>query len=290
MTKKIKAGLAVALVSSGMAAAEPSASLGGSAKVEFPDRELLEKAYAASDWKMRWADEFDAPGLPDRRKWIFEEGMLRNNEEQYYVRERKENARVEDGRLIITARREDWKGAGVTSASVLTRGRFAFRYGKLEICARLPEGRGTWPALWLMGSNSEKAGWPQCGEIDLMEFVGFAPDILHFTVHTAAFNHSLHNQAGTTVEVKNLHEDFHRYGLLWTPEELVWFLDGKPVFRYANAHTGEDQWPFDQPFYILMNLAIGGAWGGLKGVDPGIFPSTFAIDYVRVWQRAGTRK
>ncbi len=135
-----------------------------------------------------------------------------------------------------------------------------------------------------LGTNYEKAGWPHCGEIDLMEFVGFMPDVVHFTVHTDAFNHSRQNQQGTTLAVKKLSKEYHRYGLLWTPEELVWFFDGEPVFRYANTHTGESQWPFDQPLYLLMNLAIGGTWGGREGVDSAIFPSEFLIDYVRVWQ------
>ena len=283
MMKEIAAGLAMALVSP-VLGVEPTDTLGGSSKVEFPDRVKLKEAYEASYWKMLWADEFETSGLPDPGKWGYEEGMLRNREEQYYCRDRRENARVESGHLIITARQEKWKKAGVTSASLITLGKFDFLYGKLEIRAKLPKGRGTWPALWLMGSNSEKAGWPLCGEIDLMEFVGFQPDVVHFTVHTEAFNHSRQNQRGTVIDVKDLCEDFHRYGLLWTEEELVWFFDGEPVFRYANAGAGVSQWPFDHPAYLLMNLAIGGAWGGREGVDTAIFPSDFLVDYVRVWQ------
>ncbi len=288
--KEIAAGLTLALASSGLGAAEPTGSLGGEAKVDFPDRDNLKEAYVAADWQPRWADEFDTHGLPDPGKWDYEEGRVRNNEDQYYVRDRRENARVEDGRLVITARQEPWKGATVTSACLITLGKFTFRYGKLEISARLPKGRGTWPALWLMGANYEKVGWPRCGEIDLMEFVGFMPDVAHFTVHTEAFNHARQNQQGTTLTVKNLSDEYHRYGLLWTPEEIVWFFDGEPVFRYANAHEGEAQWPFDHPVYLLMNLAIGGTWGGREGVDPGILPSEFLIDYVRVWQQPGERQ
>ncbi|GAT34117.1 glycosyl hydrolases family 16 [Terrimicrobium sacchariphilum] len=283
--KEITAGLALALVSSGGFATEPTTSLGGKAKVEFPDRDKLKEAYEAPGWKTLWADEFETAGLPDAAKWNYEEGRVRNREDQYYVRNRRENARVENGHLIITARHEPWEGADVTSACLITLGKFDFCHGKLEIRARLPKGRGTWPALWLMGSNYEQAGWPHCGEIDLMEFVGFMPDVLHFTVHTDAFNHSRQNQQGTTLEVERLSEEFHRYGLLWMADELVWFFDGEPVFRYANAHAGASQWPFDHPAYILMNLAIGGTWGGREGVDPGMLPSEFVVDYVRVWQR-----
>ncbi len=290
MMREIQTGVAIALVSSGLAAAESNVSLGGNAKVEFADRKKLEAAYSAPGWKMLWADEFDTEGLPDPRKWDYEEGRVRNHEEQFYVRDRRENARVKNDHLIITARREEWQGASVTSACLVTLGKFDFRYGKLEIKARLPKGRGTWPALWLMGSNIQAEGWPRCGEIDLMEYVGFMPDVAHFTVHTEAFNHLRHNQKGTTLRVENLCEDFHRYGLLWTPQELVWFFDGTPVFRYANDGEGKSQWPFDHPVYLLMNLAIGGTWGGREGVDPAIFPAEFVIDYVRIWQHPGDRE
>lgn len=241
--------------------------------------------YAAADWRLIWGDEFDRPGAPDPAKWDFERGLIRNREAQFYTAGRPENARVEGGNLIITARREPWEGAKYTSASVVSRGRFSFQYGKLEIRARIPTGRGAWPALWLLGANFATAGWPRCGEIDLMENVGYDPDRVHFTVHTRAFNHVKKTGVGRAITVPRPYEAFHAFGLIWTAERIEFFCDGRKVHEFANDGQGADHWPFDQPFFLLMNLAIGGAWGGQQGIDETIFPLEYHIDYVRVWQR-----
>jgi beta-glucanase (GH16 family) len=243
------------------------------------------RRYTAPDWQLRWGDEFDRDGAPDPQKWDYEQGRIRNREAQFYTAGRSENARVADGHLILTARREPWLGAGYTSASVISLGRHALRYGKLEIRARLPAGRGTWPALWLLGVNRETEGWPRCGEIDLMEYVGYDPDQVHFTVHTEAFNHVKKTGVGRGLRVPRVAEEFHTYGLIWTPERIEFFFDGRKVHEFANDGRGVGHWPFDQPFYLLMNLAIGGEWGGQKGIDESIFPVEFRIDYVRFWQR-----
>lgn len=241
--------------------------------------------WSAPDWRLIWSDEFDQPGAPDPKKWGYERGRVRNHEAQFYTTDRRENARVEGGQLIITARREPWSGADYTAASVVSLGKFSFRYGRVEIRAKIPTGRGTWPALWMLGENMKSVGWPKCGEIDLMENVGFAPDKMHFTVHTGAFNHIKRTDVARIITVPRVFEEFHTYGLLWTADRMEFFFDGKKVHEFLNDGKGVDHWPFDAPVYLLMNFAVGGDWGGQKGIDETIFPQEFRIDYVRVWQR-----
>lgn len=244
-------------------------------------------------YKLVWSDEFDKPGLPDPVRWNYEYGMIRNNEAQFYTFARPENARVENGLLVIEARRENWSEAGrtarYTSASVTTEGRQYWRYGRFEIRARLPTGRGTWPAIWMLGQNiGLKVGrvdWPKCGEIDIMENVGFDPDTIHANIHTELYNHVRGTNRGSKITVKDPWKDFHVYALDWSPEQIVISVDGKPYFTYAKERADEAVWPFDQPFYLILNLAIGGSWGGQQGIDDSIFPQRFEIDYVRVYQR-----
>ncbi len=244
-------------------------------------------------WDLVWHDEFNINGAPDPKKWDYEEGFERNNESQYYTRDRRENARVENGHLVIEARKEaitiDRGGKPTpvqyTSASLITRGRASWTYGRIEVRAKLPAGRGTWPAIWTLGENIKTVGWPACGEIDIMEFVGHDPDTVHFNVHTKGFNHTKGNGRGSKAKLSEASTAFHTYMLEWSPEKLQFHLDGKPVFTCANDHTGPDSWPFDAPQYLLLNLAIGGSWGAQKGIDDSLFPHRFLIDYVRVYQK-----
>lgn len=239
-------------------------------------------------YRLVWADEFDTPGMPDPVRWNYETGMIRNNEAQFYTEARPENARIENGVLIIEARREPWeqggKRAAYTSASVTSQCRAYWRYGRIEVRAKIPTGRGTWPAIWLLGQNIDKAGWPRSGEIDIMENVGFDPDTIHANIHTEAYNHVKGTNKGNQITVPAPYKDFHIYALDWDPRKIVISVDGKPYFTYANEGTGEAVWPFDQPFYLILNLAIGGSWGGQQGIDEAIFPQRFEIDYVRVYQ------
>ena len=239
--------------------------------------------YADAHWGLVWADEFSEGPLVSSKKWTYEVGLVRNAEAQFYTPERRENARVSDGKLIITARHEPWQGAAYTSASVTTAGVFEFTYGKVEIRAKIPTGRGAWPALWMLG-DMKKHPWPECGEIDLMENVGFDPQKIHFTTHTGAFNHVKGTQQSHAVVLEHPWKEFHRFGLIWTPERLEYFLDGEKVSEFANDGGGHAHWPFDEPQHLIMNLAIGGGWGAQKGIDDRIFPLEYAIDYVRVWQ------
>ena len=255
---------------------------------------------SGADWKLVWSDEFDKPGLPDPAKWGYETGFVRNNESQFYTSNRKENARVENGLLIIEARREKFpnpdmkQGGGVkshemadyTSASLTTEGKAAWTYGRVEVKAKVPGGRGTWPAIWMLGSNRLKAGWPACGELDIMEFVGYEPGIIHANVHTAKYNHTKGTGRGDKIRIADADTVFHVYAMEWFNDRLDFFVDGQKYFTCKNDNGGNESWPFDKPEYLILNLAIGGAWGGRNGIDDAIFPARYEIDYVRVYQSA----
>ncbi len=256
----------------------------------------------AADWKLVWADEFNSAGAPDPSKWTYEEGFVRNHESQYYTRARSENARVEGGVLVIEARKERFANpsfqpgasgrrrsefAEYTSASVTTEGKAAWRYGRIEVRAKLPAGRGMWPAIWMLGTNHRQAGWPRCGEIDIMENVGFTPGLIYANIHTQSYNHVQKTGKGAKIEIAEPHAGFHVYAIEWTEGRMDFFVDKAKYFTFENEKTGEAAWPFSQPFYLILNIAVGGAWGGQKGIDDGIFPQRFEIDYVRVYERPG---
>jgi beta-glucanase (GH16 family) len=239
----------------------------------------------ADGWALLWSDEFETPGPPDPAKWDYEEGLVRNNEAQYYTRNRLENARVEDGRLVIEARKEAFGPASYTSASLITRRRAEFRYGRIEARAQLPRGRGMWPAIWMLGTNIGSVGWPMCGEIDIMENVGFAPDRIHANIHTDAYNHVNGRGKGAFVDVPGVHEAFHVYAIEWTAERIDFFVDERPYFSFRKESADPRVWPFDLPQYLILNVAVGGAWGGQQGIDDAVFPQRMLVDYVRVHVR-----
>lgn len=235
-----------------------------------------------------WSDEFDRDGLPDPAKWSWDTHANKagwyNDELQYYAADRPENARVENGRLIITARREtlsdrpDHGGQRYTSARLITKGKGEWTYGMIEVRAKLPCGKGSWPAIWMLGAT---ANWPDGGEIDIMEHVGKTPGDIFGTIHNRATAGTYGD--GGKIRVEDACSAFHDYQIVWTPDAISFAVDGKPYHRYRNAGTGASQWPFDKPQYLLLNLAIGGAMGG--EVDDAIFPIRFEIDHVRVYQR-----
>jgi beta-glucanase (GH16 family) len=229
-----------------------------------------------------WQDEFDRDGLPDRGRWDYEVGFIRNNERQYYTRDRLENARVENGVLIIEARRERFQNADYTSASLTSRA--SWTYGRIEVRAKLPKGRGTWPAIWTLGTNIREVGWPQCGELDIMEHVGFDPGRIHANIHTRAYNHVQGTNKGGSVMISGVDDEFHVYEALWTPQQIAMSVDGRRYFTFEKEPGGAAVWPFDQPQYLILNLAIGGTWGGRQGIDDSAFPARFLIDYVRVYR------
>jgi len=238
------------------------------------------------DWKLVWSDEFDRNGAPDPGKWKPETGMLRNAELQYYTGIRNANVRVENGMLVLEARKEAWDRAGYTSASLTTSGKRSWTYGRFEIRAKIPAGRGMWPAIWMLGDSIGSIGWPACGELDIMENVGFDPDRIVCSAHTRSYNHVIGTQKSGSIKVKDPSADFHVYALEWTPQEVVFRYDGLEVYRFTNEGKGADGWPFDRPHYLVMNIAVGGGWGGQKGVDDAVFPQKMLVDYVRVYQLA----
>ncbi|GAB3957791.1 hypothetical protein GCM10028805_51170 [Spirosoma harenae] len=235
-----------------------------------------------------WSDEFNEPGLPDSTKWGYEVGGhgWGNNELEYYTSKRSENARVENGKLIIEARKEAYEGKNYTSARLLTKGIVEWKHGRIEALAKLPAGRGTWPAIWMLGSNISTVNWPRSGEIDIMEHVGFDPGVVHGTIHTEAYNHAKKTEKGKAITVKNVSTEFHLYAIEWTADKIDFFVDDQKYYTVEKAVLGSEvaQWPFEQPFYLILNVAVGGNWGGQKGVDESIWPQRMEVDYVRVYQ------
>lgn len=233
-----------------------------------------------------WSDEFNTPGLPDSTKWDYEVGKVRNNELQYYTKARLENTRIEDTVLIIEARKEYFAGANYTSGSIISKGAGDWKYGKIEIRAKVPTGKGTWPALWMLPTYAEYGGWPKSGEIDIMEYIGVEPQNLYFTAHFEGTGNSGHASYGSGPKTyfQNPWEDFIKYILIWTPEKIEWYAND--IRFYTFFKTGDDYrtWPFDKEFYLILNLAYGGSWGGYDGVDDSLLPHRFLIDYVRVYQ------
>lgn len=236
-------------------------------------------------WQLVWSDEFDYEGLPDPDKWSYDTGYIANNEKQYYTEARPENARVEGGHLIIEARKENMEGFDYTSARLVTREKQTWVYGRFEIRARVPAGRGTWPAIWTLGENISEVGWPASGEIDIMEYVGYDPNMFHGNIHTAAYNHMIKTNRGESVEVDRPWETFHVFAIEWFEDRIDFFLDGEKYFTFEKESDDDAVWPFDKPQYLLLNLAIGGNWGGREGIDDSLFPHQFLVDYVRIYQK-----
>lgn len=244
-------------------------------------------------YKLVWSDEFDYTSLPDPLKWGYETGLVRNNENQYYTDARIENAYVGNGVLTIEGRKENYSGAGYTSASVQSKGKASWKYGKIEIKAKLPKAVGTWPALWMLGTDYPAvADWPMCGEIDIMEAVGKDSNKVFGTMHYGS-SYAKHQGKGGNVNSTTIYDDFHVYAIEWTKDAIKVFFDDNNYFTFnkSDVIVGE-QWAFDKNFYLILNLAIGGNWGGGDnrfppfGIDDNLFPQKLVIDYVRVYQKS----
>ena len=238
-------------------------------------------------YELVWADEFDAEGLPDPSRWAFNTGGggWGNGELQYYMP--KGNASIENGVLIIEARKEKRGNCSYSSARMLTRNVVDWLYCKIEVRAKLPSGKGTWPAIWMLPTDFAYGDWPASGEIDIMEHVGYDPDVIVQSIHTkkthggSASNHS--------AAVPGAREEFHTYGMEWLPDRIIFSIDGAETYVYEKPETNEgerpsDTWPFDQRMHLILNLAFGGTWGGAMGIDEGCLPARFEVDYVRVYQ------
>lgn len=239
-------------------------------------------------YELVWSDEFDYEGLPDDTKWGYDVGGSGwgNGELQYYTEG--ENVYVEDGFMTITARKEDYNALEYTSTRLISKNKGDWLYGRIEVSAKLPEGTGTWPAIWMLPTDWKYGGWPTSGEIDIMEHVGFDMGIIHGTVHTDAYNHMAGTQLGKSVTRDDASEAFHVYAIEWLPDKIQFYVDDSLYFIFKpsnliNCPTYEE-WPFDQRFHLLINIAVGGAWGGARGVDDTIFPQELVVDYVRVYQ------
>lgn len=239
--------------------------------------------------KLVWSDEFNYTGLPDSTHWGYDLGDgcpnvcgWGNNELQYYTRDRK-NARTENGMLIVEARREKMGTKDYTSARLVSKHKGDWTYGRVAVRAKLPKGLGVWPAIWMLPTDWKYGGWPASGEIDIMEMVGYMPDSLFGSSHTKSFNHAIGTQSTKGIFVNDLSTAFHEYALDWHPDRLDFLFDGKVFHTFKNRGTGPDAWPFDQRFHLILNVAVGGNWGGKMGVDEKIWPQRMEVDYVRVY-------
>ena len=250
-----------------------------------------EKPVDRSDnYQLVWSDEFDYTGLPDSEKWVYDtegnEAGWGNSEAQYYTEAQQKNAFVKNGVLNIVAIKEDFEGKEYTSARLVSKA--DWKYGKIEVNAKLPEAFGTWSAIWMMpGDWSYKDGnWPDIGEIDIMEHVGHELGVIHASAHSKDYQWQKQTQKTATVFIPDVNKEFHSYILEWTPDVLKAYADDSLYFEYQNEGLGETKWPYDKPFYLILNIAVGGAWGSMKGIDEEAYPQTMEIDYVRVYQKS----
>lgn len=243
-----------------------------------------------NDYQLVWADEFDYSGLPDSTKWNYDIGGhgWGNNEKQIYLEKSVENSYVKDGKLHIAALKKDYGNMQYTSARLTTYDRFLIQYGKIEVRAKLPEGKGTWPAIWMLPETirTKEEEWPLCGEIDIMEHVGKDPNMVHVSLHSKLYNHIQNTQITHFERLTDVFNDFHLYGIEWTTDSIKFFIDNKLFYEATKGENGKvtanEGWPFEKPYYLILNLAIGGNWGG--DVDDTIFPAEMKIDYVRMYQ------
>ncbi len=250
---------------------------------------LLSCGGSKNKYELVWSDEFEYTGLPDDLKWSYDtignSYGWGNNEQQYYTVKRKENTWVENGFLNISAIKEKGFPMAYTSARLITKHKGDWLYGKIEVRAKISQGTGIWPAIWMLPTENIYGGWPKSGEIDIMEHVGYNPDSVFFTVHTEAYNGMLGTQKTKAVYMPEAEDGFYTYAIEWSEKEISFMVDDKEVYKYKNNNTDSSEWPFDKAYYLLLNVAVGGNWGGVQGVNDEIFPQTMQVDYVRVYQK-----
>jgi beta-glucanase (GH16 family) len=237
-------------------------------------------------WVLDWSDEFEGTAL-DHGKWVEETGGhgFGNNEMQYYT-DGSRNLRVADGMLAIEARREDREGKHYTSARLKTAGMFERTYGRYEARIRIPRGQGIWPAFWLLGADCKTSGWPRCGEIDIMENIGKEPGIVHGTLHGPGYSGEHAFGRPSPLESGAYADDFHVYAVEWEPREIRWYRDGI-LYHTARPDLVKGDWVFEHPFFVIVNLAVGGYWPGYPDASTS-FPQRMLVDWVRVYRRAGS--
>ena len=246
--------------------------------------EVVDKQWAFES-TVSWADEFDYVGLPETSKWDYDLGGSGwgNNEKQFYTNSLS-NASVADGKLTITAKKESMNGMAYTSTRLVSRNKLDALYGRFEIKAKLPSGRGTWPAIWMLPTDRMYGDWPKSGEIDIMEHVGYDQNTVHFTTHTEAYYFKINTQKTSKKLIPDASTAFHTYRVDWTPYAVRGYFDNVQVFEFVNEGTGYKVWPFDKRFHLLLNIAVGGDWGGAQGIDDTIFPQKLEIDYVKYFK------
>ncbi len=259
-------------------------------------RTTLSEREQQSEWALVWSDEFEGPAGAtfDRRSWVADTGGQGwgNQERQYYTT-RPENVSLDGaGHLAITARaetdasRQCWYGqCGFTSARLKTKGLVETRYGRIEARIRVPRGQGIWPAFWMLGADIDQVGWPECGEIDVMENIGREPSIVHGTIHGPGYSGANGIGGSHTVPGAALADDYHVFAVEWMPGEIRWFLDDTEYRRTTPASLPQGaRWVFDHPFFMLLNVAVGGAWPGDPDAST-VFPQQMLVDYVRLYRR-----
>ncbi len=244
---------------------------------------VLSVGFKTKERKLIWSDEFNYQGIPDPKKWNYETGDgcpkncgWGNNENQLYSKDT-ENVYVQNGSLIINAIKKEDKW---TSGKLTTQTKANFTYGRIEFRAKLPAGKGSWPAIWMLGESFATAGWPDCGEIDIMEHVGRDPGIVQSVIHSrSSFGNTIN--LGRT-PVKTFDKEFHTYAVDWKKDKIEFYVDDKNFYTYTPVEKNDKTWPFNKPFYIIMNIAIGGNLGG--PLDPALSQVKMEVDYVRVFQ------
>ena len=236
-------------------------------------------------WDLIWHDEFDGNTI-DSSNWTYDlgGGGWGNGEMQVYT-DASENARLENGLLVIEARKEELENGGFqfTSARLKTQGLQTFQYGRIEARIKVPQGKGFWPAFWMLGENFPEVGWPDCGEIDIMEYVGREPDLVIGTMHGPGYSGAL-GLSRWNRQNYNIADDFHTFAIEWDANQISWFYDGEKFNTFTREVVGDRSWPFDQPFFIILNFAIGGTLGGVVTPDTP-FPAQYLVDYVRVYNK-----
>ena len=240
------------------------------------------------EYKLVWADEFDYQGKPDPKKWNYDIGDKKwgNGETQYYTEGL--NVEVKDGQMILEGRVEPYLNAPYTSCRMTTYERKHFQYGRIEVKAKIPTAKGSWPAIWMLPvdfKGKNPIPWPRCGEIDIMEHITHQMNTVHVSLHTSQFNHVQRTQRTHFEPIKGVTESFHEFAMDWAKDYIEFFIDGKLFQRWNRNDEGYDPseigWPFDKPYYLIINMAIGGSWGG--EVDPSHYPAQFPIEYVRYY-------
>lgn len=242
-------------------------------------------------YQLVWTDDFNNPKI-DPGKWGFQTGDgcpnscgWGNNERQYYT-DKKENARIENGRLIIEARKEQTGSRSYSSAKLVTKSKADWQHGRIEIRAKLPSGRGTWPAFWMLPTvEGRKMKWPNDGEIDIMEHVGFNQGMIYGTIHTGKYNHMIGTHKTDSLLVGDVEKEFHTYALEWTHDTMSWYVDDQLYNRLERNGDDNEAWPFNQfKYHLVLNLAVGGNWGGKMGIDDSIWPQRIEVDYVKYYE------